>query len=89
MPENWLFVNVDKLLMTLKAKYRFIHIVETETFFGKRWEVRNNKSEAVLGEISYYDHWNDFVFQANPIAVFNDECLKDIIHFINQLKEKK
>lgn len=72
----------------MKTKYRFIHFDEHDTLYGKRWYVRNNKSKSILGQIELYSEWDDYVFSADPKSVFNDECLKDIIDFISQLKKE-
>jgi hypothetical protein len=70
----------------MKTKYRFIHFEEARTLYGNGWEVKNNRTNAVLGEITYYPEWDDYVFQASPKSIFNSECLKDIIDFISHLE---
>ena len=35
-----------------------------------------------LGKIIYYPPWKQYVLEPLPNAVFNDECLKDIIYVI-------
>lgn len=72
----------------MKTKFKFIHFEEATTLYGSGWEVKNNRTNHLLGEITFYAEWDDYVFQASPKTIFNDECLNDIIQFINQLKSQ-
>jgi len=50
--------------------------------------VLNKKHKTVLGTIDFYVPWNQYVFAPMSDAIFNDECLKDIIYVI-QTKNKQ
>ena len=74
------------------TRYRFIHFVEAEKKPKTSvWECRNNSSEDVLGAVKWYGPWRQYCFFPEPIdgLVFNDACLKDICHFMGQLRSGK
>lgn len=72
----------------MKTKYKFIHFVRCEPY--GEWEIWATKSGENLGIVDYYREWKQFVFSThNNLAVFNAGCLKDIIHFIEQLNERE
>lgn len=68
--------------------YKYIHFKEDSTLAGDRWLVKNNKSNFTLGEVTFYEPWNQYVFQANPNCVFNNECLRNIAQFLSDVNEK-
>lgn len=80
------------------TRYKFIHFVEIDPF-GRRdpkrktsvWECRNNRSDDALGRVQWYGPWRQYCFFPEPIdgLVFNDGCLKDICHFMGQLRGGK
>jgi len=71
----------------VKTQYKFIHFEEVKTDDKPYYWIRNNKSGDYLGCISWYPNWKMWVFSAaDDQCVFNDSCLKDIIHFMGQLK---
>ena len=69
----------------MKTKYKFIH-------FGKMsddpevWICNNNRAGA-LGYIEHYKPWKQMCFYPYGGTIFNDQCLKDIAHFIGQLRK--
>lgn len=46
--------------------------------------VISKKQKAPLGTIEWYQTWKQHVFCPISTAVFNDECLGDIVQFIQQ-----
>lgn len=50
--------------------------------------VLNKKSGYPLGKIEYYTNWKQFVFSAVSDAVFNDQCLMDIVLKIKELNQR-
>lgn len=44
--------------------------------------VISKKQKAPLGEIAFYVPWKQYVFLPISNTIFNDECLQDIIQFI-------
>lgn len=68
---------------TMKTKYRFIHFTQ----FGRIWNCLNNSSHVSLGTCYFYAPWKQWVFsQSGPDCVFSADCLRDIAHFMGQLK---
>lgn len=72
----------------MKTKYRFIHFVEilNET----AWYCKNNESNEVVGSVKWYVPWKQWIFVKDIAGScsfsFSISCLKDIIHFMEQLK---
>ena len=51
------------------------------------YEIRNNKSDDLLGYIDFYPEWNQYVFESSdPDNIFSTSCLQDIIEFMEGLK---
>ena len=67
----------------MKTKYKFICFEEIDK---SEYYIKNNKSRTVLARLVYYKTWKQFVMQTNPDAVFSQDCLEDIIDFLQQLK---
>ena len=53
---------------------------------GANLQVINRKHGSLLGEIFYYNPWKQPCFFPVEGAVFNDECLLDILVQIKNLK---
>ena len=70
----------------MKTKYRYIHFEESEGFFYKAYLIKTNRGNKLLGSISWYADWGEFVFEGKENCIFNVGCMNDIIHFISQLK---
>ena len=47
--------------------------------------VLSKRQNSILGEIRFYQPWKQYVFEPVPNALFNDECLTDIIQQIKSL----
>ena len=76
--------------MNEEKKYKYITIKQDDgygLYHGKPvYEIINNKTGNIMGNISYYKYWKQFVFSAvNIHVIFNNECLKDIIDFMEAL----
>lgn len=48
----------------------------------RRWSVRSKRSNALLGQVSWYGAWRQFTFRPQPATVFNIGCLLDINAFM-------
>jgi len=73
-------------------KYRYITIQNegAELFEAKPvYRIRNNRSKAQLGILSFYEPWNQYVFSSQPECVFNDSCLRDVLDFLGMLRARK
>jgi len=70
-----------------KYKYITIRQVGDEQFEGKPvHRIFNNKMKDQIGIISYYKPWKQFVFSSQPECVFNTDCLKDVLDYIDNEK---
>lgn len=70
----------------MRMKYKYISF--EQTIMGGFWNCTNNKSATVLGVVSYYKPWKQYVFNAeNASDIFSQDCLEDIIDFMKQLAE--
>ena len=68
--------------------YKFIHFEKRQDPETKKdfYAICNKKSGDVLGFLSYYNPWKQWVFyQAVQDVVFSASCLKDIIDFMEGL----
>ena len=74
----------------LKLEYKHILFVEQPIVQGRqRYTCRNKKNGGLLGQVEWYGPWRKYIFWPNGYceSVFGETCLRDIIHFLNQLKE--
>jgi len=46
-----------------------------------------NRGNALLGVIEWYSPWERWSLSPVEYTRFSDDCMQDILHFINQLKE--
>ena len=70
-----------------KYKYITIKNVEQEKFEGRLvYRIYNNKNGSQLAILSYYKPWKQYVFSSREECVLNDSCLKDVLEFMNTLK---
>ncbi len=73
-------------------RYKYIHFVKVEDKPKTSvWECRNNRSEGTLGIVKWYSPWRQYCFFTQSLSeryeiVLNTSCLKDICHFMEQLR---
>lgn len=67
----------------MKTKYRFIEFIDK----GGYWQCRNRRHADLLGVVEMYSPWRQYVFEPIGGSVFSVDCMQDIIHFIEQIKE--
>lgn len=53
----------------------------------KRFEVISKLHGNILGRISWYGAWRQYIFSPSYPTVWNNNCLKDIINFLEQLRK--
>ena len=71
----------------MKTTYKYIHFEQAT--LDRVWNCINNKHKIVLGVVSYYLPWKQYVFNAlYSDDVFSQDCLEDIIDFMKQLDKK-
>lgn len=74
----------------MKKKYKYIHfeqiIIDGFWNMDGFWNCINNKHKTVLGVVSYYTSWRQYVFNAEDASnIFSQDCLEDIVDFMKQL----
>jgi hypothetical protein len=55
----------------------------------KAYHVRSNINATYLGVISWWPHWRRYVFHPDSSTLYDVECLKEIVDFINKLMEDR
>lgn len=75
-------------------RYKFITIGKWYAGYALKhpgYKITNNKSKDILGRLSYYPTWKQYVFESEYGAIFNNSCLRDILDFMeNEIpKEEK
>ena len=68
--------------MALRTHYKHIYF---EQRADKDWDCLNNKSNTLLGWISWYYSWKNYVFTGSTTSIFDAGCLRDIADFLEQL----
>ena len=49
----------------------------------------NKRTKAEMGYVFYYEQWKQFTLEFNHHFIFNNQCLRDIADFLDQLNEGK
>ena len=70
----------------LKTKYEHIHFQKTPR--GKTYYVRLNKGYFVVGLIDHYKSWKKYTMGFFQGYVFDENCLRDIADFLDQLNDR-
>lgn len=70
----------------MKTRYRFIHFAPMTDSY---WTIHNNKRDAIIGNVEYYESWKKFVSAFNETTILDSSCLRDIAHFLDQLNKEK
>lgn len=69
----------------MKTRYKFIHF-EQHDLAPEDWVCLNNKSGSVLGFVTRYSLWKQWVFVPQADIVLSGSCMLDVIDFLRQLK---
>ena len=70
----------------VKTDYMYLRFRRVE---DRKWICVNKRDKSALGRIEWYRPWRQYCFttHTNNECVFSDGCLKDICHFIDQLRK--
>jgi len=73
----------------LERTYPYL-VIRPYDFTGRTWVyyIRDNR-DRVLGQIRWFGKWRQYTFYPEPGTIWNDSCLKDIQHFLAELKEAR
>lgn len=55
----------------------------------KKYLVHSRYDGAILGAISWYGGWRQYVFLPHPDTIWSDDCLLELSEFLKQLKEAR
>lgn len=55
----------------------------------KRFEIISKSSGDILGRVSWYGAWRQYVFSPSFETIWNKDCLKDIQDFLIKLMQEK
>ncbi len=74
----------------IKLRYKFIEFQEEshELLHEEIWHCINHKYKERLGAVVYCDQFQKWEFQPKNMTGFTSVCLRDIAHFLDQLKDK-
>jgi hypothetical protein len=68
--------------------YRFITIkqlIDVDASGKFVFEIINNPTTHVLGEITWFDPWGKYVFTPGDACIFDAKCLHNILDFIENV----
>lgn len=71
-------------------KYKFITIkqIDNEKYNNRPvYRVINNKTGNHLAIISYYEPYQNYVFESREGCVFGYTCLNDVLNFITKIEK--
>jgi hypothetical protein len=75
----------------MKTKYKYIYFEQAMFEEGTEgWVCYNKKTDDLLGRVEFYKPWKQWIieFEKGGSIIFNNTCLRDIAHFLDQLNEK-
>ena len=71
-------------MKALKSKFMTSEYYEA----FKEYYIKNKKTEDMLGTVTYYKPWKQWVFCAfDDLCIFSAGCLQDIFNFIAELNK--
>lgn len=79
---------VKRSLRRMQTEYQYIkfeELPELATPKTKHWRCTNKKHGSVLGWVCWENGWRQYVFNPEMNCIFSTGCLKDIIHFVEQV----
>ena len=53
------------------------------------FDVYSKDQNSILGTISWWGGWRQYIFAPNPNTIYERQCLKDISDFLNKLLEER
>jgi len=74
----------------MKTKYKYIYFEKSKGKFSIKpfYLCKNNKSKGLLGEVFYYEPWQQYVFGPTDDNIFSHDCLADIQDFLRQVENE-
>ena len=69
----------------MKTRYEYVHFERIKA--TRDWLCRNNQSKAIIGYVTWYRQWKQYVFEGREGCVFSASCLRDVADFLDQLEK--
>ena len=66
-------------------KYKYITIDQFDQEYWKKkplYRIKNNRHGYYIGLICWYPDWKQYVFCSEQNSVFNNDCLRDVLDFM-------
>jgi hypothetical protein len=76
----------------MQTEFEYIYFENVTPYDGRKttvWNCRNKKSTDLLGKISWYGPWRQYVYFTIPDVVLSAGCLTDIRNFIANLMHER
>ena len=67
----------------IRSKYIYFNLIDQKPKTSV-WEIRSKSTGIILGIIKWYSPWRQYCFYTIDERVFNKNCLKDVIGFIEE-----
>jgi len=70
----------------MTTKYKHIYFTSEQDIVDDTaiWYCRNRRTDDILGKCLYFPKWKRWVFEADPGCVFDHNCLRDVIDFLQK-----
>jgi len=81
-------VNIVRCSLRLQTEYQYIKFEELPNLATpktKHWCCINKRVDSVVGWVCWDNGWRQYVFTPKFKCIFSTGCLKDVIHFIEQV----
>lgn len=72
--------------MTIANPFISFRLIPTPGRKTSTWQVVSKSHGDLLGTISWYAGWRQYVFEAEPGCVFSDGCLASVVAFLAEQK---
>jgi hypothetical protein len=68
-------------------KFKFFRVEQAE-HDPRYYRIFNKTPGDLLGNISYFARWDEFVFEPHPNSLWSSDQLRDIITYLNELNKE-
>lgn len=92
VPDSWKYCedmknSRRKVMEDVKSKYIIIEEIASKTK-TKRFVIRNNNSQQIIGTVNWYGAWRQYCFSPAYQTIWNNDCLNIIKEFLDNLKKE-
>ncbi len=65
----------------------FVDVTPVRNPRTRRWDILRADNGALLGWVSWYSRWRQYVFAPVTDAIFSDGCLQEIVTFVRMTND--